>query len=234
MSRVIFVDRPAKKQLPEVMGWSRSSLSPTDRNVLLHKKSAIRGRKMKSSLARHLALIVALLLPSCGQSDREQLRGSASELKTVAIPHTDARAQGRFGVCWAYGTIGFVESDYKVRTGADIDLSEESLVFYHMAEGIHSALHTLPIVEVLTVLSRGQLPEGWYTRLSESMRNTQPANFKFQLDALDLIKEYGLVPESAWTFKVGDAAKKQVLFRSISDRIRKWGYSGRLSEITMD
>gem|GEM_PF-4690133 len=47
-------------------------------------------------------------LSACGTNTPAQ--SNDSSLQSVAIPQTDVRDQGRFGICWAYGTTGLIES----------------------------------------------------------------------------------------------------------------------------
>jgi hypothetical protein len=154
---------------------------------------------------------------SCGRP----LPDLHATLETVELPQTPVRNQGRFGVCWAYGTIGLVEAEFKREQGLDIDLSEEALVFYHMAEGMEALFKTLSVSELLTVLSKQALPEGWNTRITPDYETPLAKGEPRQRDGLDLIQTYGLVPEEVWSFKVSDETAKQKLFQAIVKNTRR-------------
>jgi hypothetical protein len=105
-------------------------------------------------------------------------------------------SQGEFGICWSYGSVGLVESETKAKLGLDLNLSEEALAFYHLAELVALTIRdskTFP--RFFSETSRG-FNEGHFAKMV--LEKKRPG----QLDAFDLINKYGLVPESAWSFKV--------------------------------
>ncbi len=158
---------------------------------------------------------VAFLLPifslnclsACGPQDNqmslifknEKSNANSSGLNTVDIPQTAVRNQGRFGICWSYGTIGLLESVFKNRTQKEVDLSEEAVVFFHMAEGLLALFQTSDVVTIISVLSKGAFPEGWNAPIPDWLENPRvPSEIK-QHDGLDIVKIYGVFPESAFS-----------------------------------
>ena len=142
-------------------------------------------------------------------------RSQEGSVSSVNIPVTSVQSQGRFGICWAYGTIGLVEAHAKRLAHTDVNLSEEALAFYHMAEYLTEVVHTTHGIELLDFLTRG-LNEGFYARIPESRRK------KGELDALDLIKKYGVVPESVWNVKFEKQEDRTWLFSNIRSRTLKY------------
>lgn len=175
----------------------------------------LRGRFAGSVRARVLAALPALLFcaTACGPVVSREAHnagtGSLSTSSSVDLPVTPVDDQGKIGFCWAYGTLGLVESVFKSKNGVDVNLSEEALGFYRLAYHLHKLIVDAPDGgELLTNLSRG-LNEGFYTRLPESQR------LAGELDALDLIQKHGVVPESAWSQKFPDAVARDGLMAAL-------------------
>lgn len=154
--------------------------------------------------------VVSFLALGCGQETSKLSQGAekSSQVTSVALPLTPVEDQGRIGLCWAYGTMGLIESHAKSTHGRVINISEEALAFYHLAHYLTQNIQSLEIGDLLTFLSRG-LNEGFYTRLPKDRRQHG------ELDALDLVKKYGVVPESAWSFKFTSDAARQSLISAI-------------------
>ncbi|MEI8026994.1 MAG: C1 family peptidase [Pseudomonadota bacterium] len=109
---------------------------------------------------------------------------SDSQPQTFETPNTEIKNQGRIGFCWAYAAIAMIESDYKRRTGKDIDLSEESLGFFLLAEYIKQG-------------------GDQFLRTALSLPTTQPKIEEGSSipEAFSLIARWGLIPESQWSVK---------------------------------
>jgi hypothetical protein len=177
-------------------------------------------------------LLVVGLFGGCGFSSKSP---STSSVQSVDLPQTEVRDQGRFGVCWSYGTMGLVESVSKTH-GVTVDLSEEAIVFYHMAEGIRQMMQTMTMIDLMSALSRGNLPEGWNARTVPEDELQVPPGVQKQHDALTLLSIYGAVPESAWSFKVTSEAEKNTLKKAITKNIYAYMNSGgrSIQLITLD
>lgn len=155
---------------------------------------------MKFLLKTTGLLSVFLLLGACGANENLQSR---SALDSVDIPQTPVVDQQKIGFCWAYAGIGLVESDFKLRSGNEIALSEESLGFYRMAEGLHLLTQSLAGSELQSAIREGSL-EGWLLKADESFPDT-----------FALIKKYGVVPESVWSYKFTTEQKSESLTSAI-------------------
>lgn len=176
--------------------------------------------------------LAAMVLPtllgviSCGQNELHS--GSDSSLKTVSIPQTDVRDQGRFGICWAYGTTALIESELLKNEGVQADISEEALAFEHMAEALRAQFATMSSSELLDFIMRGGVPEGWATRTTPDLAAMYLNSKHVQHDALALIKLKGAVPESVWSFKVKNAEDKRKLTVAIRDNVRELWQNGHI------
>jgi hypothetical protein len=151
-----------------------------------------------------------------------------SNLDTVDLPVTPVEDQGRFGICWAYGTIGLVESDYKRRTGKEVNLSEEAIAFYRLAEMVTLQMHnSKTFAQYFNDTSRG-FNEGFFSRILPAKK--QPG----ELDAFELITKYGLVPQTSWNFKINSPEARGELLRVIRQKSIRF-LSGRdLETVTID
>lgn len=171
---------------------------------------ALGGARLAWAPARTVCLSLAVALASCGrQSPHGKQESGRSTVTTVGLPVTPVDNQGRFGVCWAYGTVGLVESELKKSSGKTINLSEEALAFYFLSEHITKIIRDSgSFVKFFEATSRG-LNEGYFSRIAADKK--QPG----QLDAFDLIARYGLVPETSWNFKITSGAQRDELMRNL-------------------
>lgn len=137
-------------------------------------------------------------LAACGPAQTLEM----SRPDSVEIPQTPVENQFRIGFCWAYATIGLIESDYKVRTGKELQLSEEALGYYRMLEGLYYLAQNLPAQDLIFALLDDTF-QGWVLKSEEIP------------DSFDLIKTYGVVPESAWSTKFTDSTRVDQLVKTI-------------------
>jgi hypothetical protein len=192
---------------------------------MLGKSCWLTGQR--KSLTKLLLLVfMPLAVGACGAMS---LSGTGkSNLDTVDLPVTPVEDQGRFGICWAYGTIGLVESDYKRRTGKDVNLSEEAIAFYHLAEMIALQMHkskTFP--QFFNDTSRG-FNEGFFSRILPAKK--QPG----ELDAFELITKYGLVPQTSWNFKINSPEARGELLRVIRQKSIRFLNGRDLEAVTVE
>ncbi len=181
---------------------------------------------MQHSLRTKSLLIVASLsvlnFNSCSESARP-----VSHSKTVEVPQTEIRNQEYVGFCWAYATVALIESNYKTKTGKTIQLSPEAIGFYRMAAGLYQATRAKSINDLLPLLMPGGL-EGYYVKLPSGGG-----------DALSLIEKYGVVPESAWSFKFDSEEKSSKMMKAMQGGLwvllRDRLYTGRdATDLTVD
>jgi hypothetical protein len=175
------------------------------------------------------------LLPLIACQNTETVSPSDSQVSTVSIPQTDVRDQGRFGICWAYGTTALIESELLKNRNIAIDLSEEAIAFEHMAEALRAQFATMSSMDLVDFLMRGQLPEGWVTRTTPELAAMYEDSPYVQHDALALIKIHGAVPESAWSFKIKTLEQKAQLLRAVRENVRKAMAAGYIiQKLTID
>lgn len=122
------------------------------------------------------------LLVACGQGVPQ------SSVETVELPQTEIEDQMKVGFCWAYAGTGLVESETKRNLGLELNLSEEALGFYRMAEGLYYWTQNVRGQDLLSVIAQDSM-QGWLLSSNEV-----PDTFK-------LIEKYGVVPESVWNVK---------------------------------
>lgn len=152
--------------------------------ITMHSTVPSKPRKTASTLLLASAFLALFGIYACGPHHEVEL----SAIDSVEIPQTPVENQFRAGFCWAYAVLGLVESDYKVRTGRSLQLSEEALAFYRMLEELHVLAQNLDSQELIQYLSTASF-QGWVLK------------HDFFPDSFDLIEEYGIVPESAWNVK---------------------------------
>lgn len=119
-------------------------------------------------------------------------RQSQSGTSTVDTANTTVKSQGAIGYCWSYAAVAMIESDYKKRTGRDVDLSEEALGFFHFADQLKAAMDkNLAENKADFTLAQGGFINGTQKKLGSK-------------DAFALVERWGLIPESRWSVKFED------------------------------
>jgi hypothetical protein len=118
--------------------------------------------------------------------------------------------QYAIGFCWSYATLALIESNHKLDTGEEIDLSEEALGYMRMRYEMAAVAKKyraadIPADEVRKWLEDKSL-EGWFVR----SHGSSPVD-----DAMELIDRYGLVPESTWSLKFKSRAEVNALKRAM-------------------
>lgn len=178
-----------------------------------------------NKLLKFSSLFLSLTLVGCGALNDSQTHHSKA--KTVEVAQTEVRDQGRVGFCWAYATTAFVEAKHLKETGEALTLSPEALGFYRMAIGLHQATRAKSAQDLMALVMPGGL-EGYFVKLPDGGS-----------DALSIINQFGLVPESHWSFKFsgdGQSEKMMAAMRSglwvvVRDRLLR----GRdASDLTLD
>lgn len=147
-----------------------------------------------------------------------------SGLESVDIPQTDVRDQFRIGFCWAYGTAALIESFYKMHTGNELDLSEEAIGFYLLAHQMQ-AMTKFATSPTDPLLEDPKQPHEGATFLDP----------RVQTDAIRLLQEHGVVPESVWSMKFSSDDSgphvKKLLREAVAKRtVRERRYGGNLPD----
>jgi hypothetical protein len=158
-----------------------------------------------------LSLLISLGGAGCGLPDRD-----TNQTKSVEIPQSPVKSQGKIGFCWSYATIAFLESLALKKNGEMLNLSEEALGFYRMAEELlalsrkydASELGTPELVEAKVFEGL----EGWDLTFNTAY------NPGVKVDgSLELVRAYGVVPESEFPFKFQTAEQTSGFFKTVFD-----------------
>ena len=188
--------------------------------------SALGLKVSKGSLGPFLSLLsvatlaFSTLLVSCGPA--QGIQDGNSSVESVEIPQTPIENQFKIGFCWAYITTAFIESAYKSKTGKDVNLSEEAMGFYRMAEGMLMLAQQFDTASIPQEFDSMGL-EGWVIRTNEAMP-----------DALKLVEKYGVVPESVWTQKFKDRAATEQLLDAVKANYLQLVQEKGAKNVTLD
>jgi hypothetical protein len=161
------------------------------------------SRSFASSIQVSSSIFLAAISVSvvaCGPQSSPN--NGKSSVDSVEIPQTPVENQDRIGFCWAYATVGLIESDFKLRTGKELQLSEEALGFYRMVEGIYYLTQNLTGQDLADNIAQDTF-QGWVLKSTEIP------------DSFDLVKTYGVVPESVWKYKFNDENGVEKMVASI-------------------
>jgi hypothetical protein len=128
-------------------------------------------------------------------------RNFGSANKAVTIPATTVKDQGMVGFCWSYAAMGILEGQYKKETGQDLDLSEEYLGFWKIAEllAFVSQINEPNRSQTITERIKFLLEQNSATLEGSSFVEQGKKSYPFMLQAL--IQKYGVMPQAAFTRK---------------------------------
>lgn len=151
-----------------------------------------------------LLIIDTYGLNACHQVGQNDAAGNA-----VDTANTSTKTQGQVNLCWAYSAVAMIESRYKIKTGVEIDLSEEAIGFFHLAEQIKETMDKN--------LSTGKITRKFDVIYAESgyMTGGRQAAAGSR-GALELIERWGLVPESLWKIKFDEYSHVESYQKSIN------------------
>ena len=185
-------------------GEGSPELAPERTPVGTFAGTLVAERLTRRSLrfVRGNAALLALVMTTVACGPQGGSDSARSGTDSVEIPQTPVENQQRVGFCWAYAAVGLVESDYKVRTGEEIQLSEEALGFYRMVEGIYYLTQNLDGQDLIDMLNEDTF-QGWVLSSDEIP------------DTFDLVQRYGVVPESVWKVKFEDGDKVDAMVKVI-------------------
>ena len=150
---------------------------------------------MLKKVATFGLLVFALNLTASCKKQEFHLDDS-SKVKLANIPQSTLKHQGDIGLCWSYATVALIESDYLIRTGKEVDLSEEMLGFFRLAHNIKDYVGCN-----IWAKNEGVKPEDAKCPELEDdgyagANPVSPNEYYYQF-AGDLIGRWGIVPESA-------------------------------------
>jgi hypothetical protein len=160
---------------------------------------------IKGFFASHLLFVavISVFSSACGR-----MISPKNQAKSVEIPLTSIKNQENSGFCVSYAVSGFLESEYKIKTGKEIDLSDEYLGFYVMLEQmIYEMEQTqkLPLPEQALryeKLKKELADDKNYSRFQGSYVIGPGDQNSFSL--FTILKKYGVVPQKSFTRKFSD------------------------------
>ncbi len=119
------------------------------------------------------------------------------------VTHSPIQDQGYVGYCWSYATMGMMEGE-ALKHGKHVVLSPEYVGFYHMFDEMKANWETY------RTFARKKPPKKLFGKLVQGIAKTivsslfKPSEGAASLiDALTVAKEVGVVPETAFKFKIG-------------------------------
>ncbi len=129
------------------------------------------------------------------------------------VDHTSVKDQGNVGFCWSYSSTGRIESEFLRKTGKALDLSEEYIGFFHIYDQILAFAPTY-----FTTFEKKPGKSGFGAGLiiyfffhpGEGAPDLTLAN--------TLIDKYGIVPESAFNYKIHGGFFQ----KSVEGRVRRF------------
>ncbi len=111
----------------------------------------------------------------------------------VEVKNTVPKDQAMTGTCWGFSTTSFIESEVLRITGKEFDLSENFVVYY-------------------TYMNKARI----YFRFHGNHNFGQGGQAH---DVINVVREYGIVPESAYEFKNKYHGKMEELLKNYLDSI---------------
>jgi len=150
-----------------------------------------------------LSAAISILLASACRPSRPTIDSSAS---TVDTANTSIKNQGEVGFCWAYAAVAMIESNYKKRTGREIDLNEDAIAFFKFAEQLKYVMdYNLQNNKAFFLFDEGgQINFKLDPRevlSNPNVREEDRVRTAATKDAFSLIERWGLIPQSQWNEK---------------------------------
>lgn len=160
-----------------------------------------------------LFFIAAASLGACRPKD------SSSDPNAVWTSNTSIKQQGVVGFCWAYAAVAMIESRYLAQTGKEIDLSEEAVGYFHLAEKLQSLMDTkLKEGKIDSVLYVDPATKKEHTIAHGSLEGSViNQGWTGSKGAFALIERWGLIPESQWTVKFEDSLDIEISRESLDE-----------------
>jgi hypothetical protein len=137
-------------------------------------------------------------------------KSTSSDLKTVDIVQSEVKNKKKIGFCWAYATTDFLESEYLKNGTKQLNLSEEYLGFYRIAEHIRTILNTKKTPEKILKYVSCQRFQGLHIMKSTDTQRR---------GGFELSEKYGAVPEDVYTVKFEDEGQRSATFLGIKRRL---------------
>ncbi|NBW80639.1 hypothetical protein EBR21_02690 [bacterium] len=153
------------------------------------------------------SLVASVISLSTGCRIGSQTTDAGTE--TVYTANTSVKNQGQIGFCWAYAAVAMIESNFKKKTGRDIDLSEEAIGFFHFSE------------QLKAMMDNNLKFNSNYFNIRETNSVNRGSNALGSKSTLALIERWGLIPESQWSEKFETQFEKDFAMKAIKDQFFK-------------
>jgi len=158
---------------------------------------------MKQKLIATIAVLCTIAATATAQENLQRQAKAAQDTKTFTtvkeLPITSIKNQWRSGTCWAYGTLGYLESEILRQTGREYNLCE---MFVVNKDYMDNAKH--------------------YVRMHGFSQISEGGSCD---DVIDVIRHYGICPEDAMPAPgslVGDSlANFKVFFPQFEATVRR-------------
>jgi len=158
---------------------------------------------MKQKLIATIAVLCTITATATAQENLQRQAKAAQDTKTFTtvkeLPITSIKNQWRSGTCWAYGTLGYLESEILRQTGREYNLCE---MFVVNKDYMDNAKH--------------------YVRMHGFSQISEGGSCD---DVIDVIRHYGICPEDAMPAPgslVGDSlANFKVFFPQFEATVRR-------------
>jgi hypothetical protein len=134
-----------------------------------------------------------------------------SDLESVEIPQSPVKNKMKIGFCWAYATTDFLESEYKKKSGVHLNLSEEALGFYRIAEHLMEIVGTKADPAKIMADIACQRFQGLHVL---KVRDTQRAG------GFELAERHGVIPEDVYSVKFESEDQRADTFYGIRERMK--------------
>lgn len=175
--------------------------------------------------ARFLATAALLAAGAVACAAKPGEGTAVAEGASVSIPQSPVKDKKFIGFCWAYATTDFLESEHlAAHPGATLDLSEEALGFFRIAEQLHAMVRAASTPDDVAREVSCERMQGLTVLAPEHSARR---------GGLDLADAYGVVPEDAWSVKFATDQDREDTFLGIKERLVGLVRQKPLGEITI-
>jgi hypothetical protein len=176
-------------------------------------------------IAKAIALLLTAACAATGCAVEEDETESAKGA-VVSIPQSPVKDKKFIGFCWAYATTDFLESEFiKANQGRSLDLSEEALGFFRIAEQLHEMVREAASAEAVVAEVSCERLQGLTVLAREGSSSR---------GGLDLAEVYGVIPEDVYSVKFVTDQDRTETFLGMKERLAALVSEKPLGAITID